>query len=217
MNLELARHNMIEQQIRPWEVIDSRVLNAMTMIPRDAFVAESQQAVAYADTQLPLGEGEVMMEPRVEGRMLQALAPQAGETALEIGTGSGYITALLASLAGSIRSIEMRPDFSEHARTRLSARKLGNFRLEVADVFSSSWDARGQYDVIAVTGAVREVPEKLLHMLAPNGRMFAVIGENVQHAVLMTRGADGRYAEESLFETALPYLQAPAHKPAFTF
>ncbi len=217
MNLEQARHNMIEQQIRPWEVIDSRVLNAMTMIPRDAFVAESQQAVAYADTQLPLGEGEVMMEPRVEGRMLQALAPQAGETALEIGTGSGYITALLASLAGSIRSIEMRPDFSEHARTRLSARKLGNFRLEVADVFSSSWDARGQYDVIAVTGAVREVPEKLLHMLAPNGRMFAVIGENVQHAVLMTRGADGRYAEESLFETALPYLQAPAHKPVFTF
>jgi protein-L-isoaspartate(D-aspartate) O-methyltransferase len=217
MNLEQARHNMIEQQIRPWEVIDSRVLNAMTMIPRDAFVAESQQAVAYADTQLPLGEGEVMMEPRVEGRMLQALAPQVGETALEIGTGSGYITALLASLAGSIRSIEMRPDFSEHARTRLSARKLGNFRLEVADVFSSSWDARGQYDVIAVTGAVREVPEKLLHMLAPNGRMFAVIGENVQHAVLMTRGADGRYAEESLFETALPYLQAPAHKPAFTF
>jgi protein-L-isoaspartate(D-aspartate) O-methyltransferase len=136
---------------------------------------------------------------------------------LEIGTGSGYITALLASLAGSVRSIELRSDFSEHARARLSALKLGNFRLEVADLFAANWDARGQYDVIAVTGAVREVPEKLLGMLAPNGRLFAVIGETVQHAVLITRGADGRYAEESLFETSLPYLQAPAHKPAFTF
>jgi protein-L-isoaspartate(D-aspartate) O-methyltransferase len=217
MNLEQARHNMIEQQIRPWEVIDSRVLDAMNSIPRDRFVAESQQALAYADTQLPLGEGEVMMEPRVEGRMLQALAPQAGETVLEIGTGSGYITALLASLAGSVRSIEIRPDFSEHARTRLSALKLGNFRLEVADLFSSSWDVRGQYDVIAVTGAVRDLPEKLLHMLAPNGRLFAVTGDAVQHAVLIMRGADGRFAEESLFETSLPYLQAPAVKPAFTF
>jgi protein-L-isoaspartate(D-aspartate) O-methyltransferase len=193
------------------------VLDAMATIQRDAFVAESQQALAYADTQLPLGEGEVMMEPRVEGRMLQALAPQAGETVLEIGTGSGYITALLASLAGSVRSIEIRPDFSEQARTRLSALKLGNFRLEVADLFASNWDARGQYDVIAVTGALRELPQTLLNMLAPNGRLFAVTGEGVQRAVLITRGADGRYAEESLFETALPYLQAPAHKPAFTF
>lgn len=217
MNLEQARHNMIEQQVRPWEVIDSRVLDAMMKIPRDAFVATSQRTLAYADTQLPLDHNEVMMEPRLEGRMLQALAPQPGETVLEIGTGSGYVTALLALLAGSVRSLDIHQEFSEQARSRLSAQGLGNFRLEVADLFSPNWDARGHYDVIAVTGAIHEVPEKLLNMLAPNGRLFAVVGDGVQEAMRISRTTDGHFSEESLLETALPYLQAPPYKPAFTF
>jgi protein-L-isoaspartate(D-aspartate) O-methyltransferase len=215
MNFDQARFAMIEQQVRPWDVLDPRVLEAMSTVRREDFVPAAHRNLAFADLPLPLAHGETMMKPVLEGRLLQALALEPGEEVLEIGTGAGYVTACLAQLARAVTSIDIHEDFIAAARTRLDAAGIGNVRLECADALS--WQPNRQFDAIAVTGAVASIPEAFAAWLRPGGRMFIVRGASpVQEAVRATRRGDALHLE-SLFETDIPYLQGAAPAPAFTF
>ena len=214
IDLAHARENMVEQQIRPWDVLDVRVLDTLATLPREAFVAPTLRGLAYADTELPIGHGETMMKPVQEGRLLQALLPGPEESVLEIGTGSGYLTACLARLAREVVSLERHADLADAARTRLLAQGLANVSVHAADVFAGSPGRR--FDVICVTGAVAELPPQFVEWLEPNGRLFAVQGRSpVMEAVLVRRDVNGTRTE-SLFETDLPYLAGAAPAPVFT-
>ena len=214
--LEQARRNMVENQVRPWEVLDPRVLATLAAVPRDAFVSQGQRALAYADLALPLAHGETMMKPVVEGRLLQALELRAGDEVLEIGTGSGYLTACLAQLAARVESVERHADFVESARMRLRAAGIGNTECVHADVLVDYAPTR-TFDAIAVTGAVALVPQRFRDWLKPGGRMFMVCGESpAMRAVLLRRQADDGFAEERLFETDLGYLVGAAPARHFT-
>lgn len=206
-----AREMMVEQQIRPWDVLDLRVLDVLARLPREAFVADSHRGLAYADMELPLGHGQKMMKPVVEGRMLQALDLQPGAEVLEIGTGSGFISACLGELARDVLSLEIQPEFADAARARLDAAQLGNnVRIEVADALN--WQTERQFDAICVTAAVDVVPSQFLKWLRPGGRLFIVRGVSpVMEAVLIN--ADGTI--QSLFETDIDYLQGAAPAPKF--
>ena len=213
--LETARRNMVENQIRPWEVLDARVLDVLSTLPRDAFVQPAYKAVAYADVALPLGHDEVMWKPVIEGRALQALLPKTGERVLEIGTGSGYFAACLAGFGAQVTSIERRAEFVGAARARLQALAIGNVECLHADAFAGFAPAQ-PFDAIAVTGAVAELPSLFSDWLKPDGRMFVVRGaEPAMHAVLLQRAADGSWIEDRLFETDVPYLAGAEPKPAF--
>jgi protein-L-isoaspartate(D-aspartate) O-methyltransferase len=215
MNFDQARFAMIEQQVRPWDVLDPRVLEAMTSVRREDFVDAAHRNLAFADLPLPLAHGEVMMKPVVEGRLLQALSLEAGEEVLEIGTGSGFVTACLAQLARAVTSIDIHADFIAGARTRLDAAGIGNVRLECADALS--WQPGRQFDAIAVTAAVAEIPGAFAEWLRPGGRMFVVRGHSpVQEAVRATRRGESLHLE-GLFETDIPYLRGAAPAPLFTF
>jgi len=157
LNVELARNNMIEQQVRPWDVLDERVLGALSAVRREDFVPEALQSLAFTDMQLPLGHGEVMLKPVLEGRLLQAAAPLRSESVLEIGTGSGFLTACLAHLGGNVTSVELRADFVDAARARLKATDARNVHIEHADAVND-YDPRQQFDVMIVTGAVAVLP-----------------------------------------------------------
>jgi protein-L-isoaspartate(D-aspartate) O-methyltransferase len=210
-----VRETMVEQQIRPWDVLDVRVLDVLASLPREAFVAEANRALAYADLQLPIGHGEAMLKPVVEARVLQALALRPGDSVLEIGTGSGWFAACLGALAGEVLSLERHVDFVEAARARLDATGLaGNVALEAADALA--WDTDRRFDAVCVTGAVAELPERFLRWLKPGGRLFAVRGRApAMEAVLV--GGDGVNAPriESLFETEIPYLAGAEPAPRF--
>lgn len=204
-----ARETMVEQQVRPWDVLDPRVLETIASIPREDFVPETLRALAYADTALPLGHGESMMKPVLEGRALQALQPGAEERVLEIGAGSGYLTACLARLARAVTSIDVHADFVERARARLQALGISCARIEQADAMSFA--PGRQYDAVAVTGAVAVLPEHFRSWLKPGGRLFCVQGSSpAQEAIALTRNADERFGIESLFETDIPYLRGAA-------
>lgn len=211
----LARENMIEQQIRPWEVLDTRVLDVFRSVDRARYVPEAYRAVAYADVEIPIGEGELMMKPVVEGRMLQALALAGGERVLEVGTGSGYVTACLARLAGSVLSLERHASLAQSATGRLAADGIDNAEVMTADALSG-FAPQGRFDAIAVTGAVARIPAGWPDWLAPGGRMFVVRGvAPAMEAVLLTR-IDGHVRTDSLFETSLGYLHGAAPVPRFT-
>ncbi len=216
MSIDYAkvRDTMVEQQVRPWDVLDARVLDVIRSIPREAFVPDALRELAYADTALPIGHDEVMMKPVLEGRTLQSLLPAAGESVLEIGTGSGYLTACLARLSREVVSLERHGDLADAARARLQSQGLAsNVGIEHADALA--WDTARQFDAICVTGAVDAVPARWLQWLAPNGRLFVVQGRSpAMDAVLMRRGVNG-IAVESLFETDLPYLAGLAPRPEF--
>jgi protein-L-isoaspartate(D-aspartate) O-methyltransferase len=209
-----ARETMVEQQVRPWDVLDVRVLDAIATIPREAFVPEALRALAYADTALPIGHGELMMKPVLEGRTLQSLLPAANECVLEIGTGSGYLTACLARLSREVVSLERHADLADNARARL--RTLGmdaNAGIECADV--CTWKNSRQFDLICVTGAVDRLPREWLQWLKPDGRLFVVQGRSpAMDAVLMRHGVNG-IVVQSLFETDLQYLVGTAPQPEF--
>jgi len=214
LNFELARAAMVEQQVRPWEVLDPRVLEVIGRVPREEFVPAAQRQLAYADLALPLGHGEVMMKPVVEGRLLQALALAPEHEVLEIGTGSGYLTACLAHLAREVVSMDLRADFIAEAGERLSRQGLQNTRLECADALT--YAPTRQFDAIAVTGAVATVPEAFGRWLKPGGRLFVVRGESpVQEAVCLTRRGDHLHCD-SLFETDIPYLRGAEPVARFT-
>lgn len=209
-----ARENMVEQQIRPWDVLDVRVLDTLARLPREAFVAESLRGLAYADTALPLGHGETMLKPVLEGRILQALLPAATESVLVIGAGSGYLTACLARLAREVVGIERHTDLAEAAQARLATQGFGNATVRAADAFE--WNPGRSFDVICVTGAVATIPARFVEWLNPGGRMFVVHGQSpAMEAALVHRTVNGSRVE-SLFETDLPYLAGAKPVPAFT-
>lgn len=216
MNFDFARarENMVEQQVRPWDVLDVRILETIGSLPREAFVAPALRGLAYADTELPIGHGETMMKPVTEGRLLQALQPGAEESVLEIGTGSGYLTACLARLTREVVSLERHADLADAARARLAAQGLANVTVHAADVFSGAPERR--FDVICVTGAVATLPSQFSDWLEPGGRLFVVQGvAPAMEALLVRRDVNGLHTE-SLFETDLPYLAGAEPAPAFT-
>lgn len=216
MNLEMARHNMIEQQIRPWDVLDQRILDLIESTPREAFVPPAYRELAFADTSIPLAEGQVMMPPKLEARMLQSLDPETQESALEIGTGSAYVTALLGRSSRQVLSIDCFPVFIEQAETRLREQGINNVDLQHQDLFS--WETDQLFDVIAVTGSLPLDYPRLREMLRVGGRLFTIVGEApVMEARLITRRADEEWSQEDLFETDLPALINAPQKERFIF
>ena len=213
-----ARETMVEQQVRPWDVLDPRVLAVLSSLPREAFVPDAYRALAYTDTPLPLAHGETMMKPVVEGRTLQALDLGPGDDVLEIGTGSGFLTACLARLARDVVSLERHADLAEGARAHLAAQSISNATVITADALAYRSDRR--FSAVCVTGAVSEIPAHFLDWLKPGGRMFIIRGRSpAMEAVLVT--ADGGDTAvnapriQSLFETDLPYLVGTAPVPTF--
>ncbi|MGH8184023.1 MAG: protein-L-isoaspartate O-methyltransferase family protein [Rhodanobacteraceae bacterium] len=213
--LTLARRNMVENQVRPWEVLDARVLDVLAELPREAFVPAPYAALAYADVSLPLGHDEVMLKPVVEGRILQAVLPVQGERILEIGTGTGYFAACLAKLGARVTSIDRRAEFVDAARRQLQAQAIGNVECLHADALAGY--APGQtFHAIVVSGAVATLPERFGDWLKPAGRIFVIRGrEPAMQAVLLQRAPDGGWIEDRLFETDVPYLAGA--EPARTF
>ena len=208
-----AREAMVEQQVRPWDVLDVRVLNVLLRMPREAFVPEAHRALAYADIALPLAHGESMMKPVVEGRALQALALDGTEDVLEIGTGRGFMAACLGRLARSVTSIERHADLAEAAQAALLAQGAPN--VSVAQAAAFAWAPGRQFDAICVTGAVDTVPERFLGWLRPGGRMFIVHGRAPAMEALLVHAEVNGPRVESLFETELAYLAGAAPVPAF--
>ncbi len=215
-----ARFNMVEQQVRTWDVLDYRVLDVLHAIPREEFVRPEHRAMAYADVELPVLAGsaggalEKLFKPVIDGRILQSIALTGDEEVLEIGTGSGYTTACLAKLARRVTSLERRADFAEMAAVRLKALGIFNLRIECTDAFNGYAPAH-KFDVIVLGGAVAELPEVLWQMLNPNGRIFAVRGLSPVMDAVMLSGTVKLPKTLSLFETDLPYLQGaePAPRP----
>lgn len=211
-----AREMMVEQQVRPWDVLDARVLEALASLPREAFVPEIHRALAYADVEIPLGHGQRMMKPVVEGRALQGLLLQPGEEILEIGTGGGYLAACMGALAREVVSLEIQPELAGRARAQLDASGHGgNVRIENVDALQYATDRR--FDAICVSAAVDVVPALFLQWLRPGGRMFVVRGRSpVMEAVLVHNDVNAPRIE-SLFETDLAYLAGAAPAPEFVF
>ena len=217
MNFEQARFNMVEQQIRPWEVLDSRVLSLLQTIPREDFVPVRYRKLAFADVAVPLEAGQVMMRPKIEARMLQALDVKEDETVLEIGTGSGFVTACLAAMAKRVVSVELFEELHREAAARLESRQTANVELFVGDVMRG-WQPEQAHDVVVVTGSVADVPEHFLGWVNPGGRMIVVCGESpAMEARLLTRQGVSEWSVESLFETDLPRLVHAEPEPEFEF
>lgn len=215
LDIEQARHAMIEQQVRPWDVVDLQVLQTLTAVPRERFVPEQHRALAFADTALPIGHGQSMFKPVLEGRMLQAAAIRANDDVLEIGTGTGFITACLAHMARAVTSIDIHADFLENAQARLHGLDLNNVRFELADALS--YRPQQQFDVVLVTAAVAVIPEAFKQWLRPGGRLFVIQGLSpVQEALCLTRFGE-TFRIESLLETDVPYLMGAQPENKFTF
>lgn len=216
-DVEQARFNMIEQQIRPWDVLDPRVLELLADTPREDFVPAEYRELAFADLGIPLGHGQVMMAPRVEARMLQALDVQSSDFVLEVGTGSGYVTACLARLGGRVLSVEIVPELKYAAQEKLAAHGIGNATLRVGDA-ARGWEPERRYDVIAVTGSLPVYVDAFQKSLAIGGRLFAVVGKPpVMEALLVRRTAPDGWVREALFETDLPPLVNAPRPPRFEF
>jgi len=213
IDFQAARNTMVEQQVRPWEVLDPRVLEALSSVPREQFVPAAYRTLAYGDLPLPLAHGETMMKPVVEGRLLQALGLAPGDEVLEVGTGSGYVTACLARLAREVVSIDVLEDFTRQARERLDALGVGNARLETADALA--YAPGRKFDAVAITGAVADVPAAFSHWLKPGGRMFVVHGASPAQTASVATWRGERLHLESLFETDIPYLRGAEPVPRF--
>jgi protein-L-isoaspartate(D-aspartate) O-methyltransferase len=210
---ERARFNMVEQQIRPWEVVDPRVLDVLQRVPRDPFTPPAYRALAYADIEVPLAHGETMLAPKIEAKLLQALGIQPTDRVLEIGTGSGYLTACLAHLGGHVVTIDWHADFVAEAQVRLAELGIANVEFVTGDAFAADLPG-APFDVIAVTGSVPILPARFQALLNEGGRLFAVVGEPpAQEATLLTRVRGEVYRREALFETVISPL-ANAPKPA---
>ena len=215
MNLDQARFFMVEQQIRPWDVLDPKILDQFIDIPRHEFVAESQQALAYADIELPIGHDETMMAPKIEARLLQAVDIDEHDTVLEVGTGSGFLTAIMANQAESVTTVEIHADLQEQAEARL--KDFGNIEFHVGDA-SHNWNDSRQYDVIVLTGSVAEMPEAYKTKLNLGGRLALIVGQSpAMTAQVLTRISESEWETETLFETDLKPLTNAEAKPTFRF
>lgn len=214
---ELARFNMVEQQIRPWDVLDKRVLDTLFKIPREQFVPADQRKFAFSDTPLPIGHDETMLPPVVEGRILQTVAIAPQERILEIGTGTGFFTACLASLGHSVHSVDIHPDFTARAAEHLKDYGIERIVLETGDALHG-WAGNERFDVIILTGAVQAIAESYRQQLNIGGRLFAIVGNDpIMSGVLITRHEDDRFETATIFETRTRYLQGAEPKPHFSF
>lgn len=217
MDYELARFNMIEQQVRTWEVLDQNILDLLGVVHREDFVPDSYKKVALADVSIPLIHDQVMMTPKIEARLLQALTISPSDKVLEIGTGSGYLTALLARLGQQVISIDIFPAFTEHASIKLADHNIHNVSLHTANAIDG-WAATGPYDVIAVTGSLPTSSHPLELQLVEGGRMFLIMGTSpVMSAMLITRTGKNDWTREPLFETDLPALIGAETPTRFRF
>jgi protein-L-isoaspartate(D-aspartate) O-methyltransferase len=215
MNTQLARFNMVEQQIRPWSVLNLHVLEQLSQLDRGLFVPAAYQEVAYSDTEIPLAHGEFMLAPRVAARLAQDLLLQPSDTVIEIGTGSGYLTALLASLCSKVVSLECHADLSAIAQTQLQSAGLRNVELRQSNGVPQNLSPT---EAIVLTGSVAQVPEELLQLLKPGGRLIAVVGEEpMMQATRFTRGSHGDMHSQVLWDVVLPRLHGFAQTSAFQF
>jgi protein-L-isoaspartate(D-aspartate) O-methyltransferase len=217
MDLEQARYNMVESQIRTWEVLDQRVLDTLSAMKRENYVPDKYRPLAFVDMELPLGHGEVMLAPKLEARMLQELTLKGSDRVLEVGTGSGYLTALLAALAGHVYSVEWHADLSEAARAKLAEHRVHNVTLESGDA-GRGWSRHAPYDVIVLTGSVPLLPKGFRAALKPHGRLLAVVGTPpVMTARLVTSVSESIYNEVGLFETCIAPLRNVPQPERFVF
>ena len=210
MNFEQARFNMVEQQIRTWEVLDPDVLDLLFKVKREAFVPPEHRSIAFADLEVPLGHGEAMMQPKVEARIVQELAVQPHEAVYEVGTGSGYLAALLAKRARHVTSAEIHPEFTARARQALAAAGIANVTLLEGDSARAPLSEL-PFDVIVLTGSTPVIAQAFLDRLKPGGRLFAVVGDlPVMKAVLVRQPVAGSFQHTELFETLVkPLVNAP--------
>jgi protein-L-isoaspartate(D-aspartate) O-methyltransferase len=217
MNIEQARFNMIEQQIRPWEVLDQDVLDLLYAVPREEFVPGACRTLAFSDMEIPIGEGETMWAPKIEARALQELAVRTADRVLEVGTGSGYLTALLAHRAAHVYSVEIKPALAAFGRRNLERHGVDNVTLEPGDA-ARGWLPHAPYDVIVLTGSTPVLPKSLLEQLAPGGRLFAVVGDRpIMTARVVTCVAPGAFRTAEPFETVLAPLVNAEQPPRFRF
>jgi len=217
MNLEQARTNMVEQQIRTWEVLDQDVLDLLYVVPREEFVPERHRALAFSDLQVPLGENERMWEPKLEARVIQELSIRKSDCVLEVGTGSGHLTALLAHRAARVHSVEIKPALAALGRGNLERHGVDNVQLEEGDA-ARGWPQHAPYQVIVLTGSTPLLPHAFLEQLDVGGRLFAVVGEApAMSARLITCTAPGAYATVELFETVIDPLVNCERPPRFRF
>ncbi|MCJ7592908.1 MAG: protein-L-isoaspartate O-methyltransferase [Woeseiaceae bacterium] len=216
MNTDFARQQMIEQQVRAWAVLDVNVLEGLKEVPRELFVPDGYEALAFADTEIPIGHGQWMMTPTIEGRVLQALGLAGGENVLEIGTGSGFLTAVLAKLSAHVTSIDIHDDFLDSARHRLDLCDIKNVELIKMD--GTKELPNGTFDAIAVTGSMQTLDSRLVDALSPGGRLFIVLGDApAMTATRVMRFDVDTWQSDTLFETSLPPLVNGALPPQFSF
>ena len=216
MNTDFARQQMVKQQVRAWDVLDTDILDLLIDLPREQFVPSGFESLAFADTEIPLGHGQYMMTPTLEGRVLQSLKMSKADSVLEIGTGSGFLTACIARLANSVTSIDIHEDFLETASANLEDSGISNFELMAMDATQQLPD--GEFDAIVVTGSIEVFDPRYKIALKPGGRLFVVVGRGpAMDARLLHRRSDDRWLTRSLFETELAPLVNGALPPQFSF
>ena len=217
IDFKQARFNMVEQQVRPWNVLDFGVLDVLNSVPREDFVPQAYKNLAYSDIGIPIGHGEEMLHPKYQGRILQLLMIKPGEIVLEVGTGTGYLTALLSKMADHVYSVDVEPDFLKTAAANLAKQNITNVTLEEGDG-SRGWSEHGPYDAIAVSGSMAEAYDELKANLKTGGRLFVVIGEGpTMEAMLYTRTGENSWEEEAIFETDIPPLHNAVKPQKFDF
>jgi len=215
MNSISSRQQMVKQQVRVWDVFDQAVLNVLGNVARDQFVPAGCEDVAYADTEIPLPHGQVMLRPIIEGRLLQALALGASDEVLEIGTGTGYLTACLASMSASVSSIDIHEEFIAAANRNLETAEINNASVQCMDAMAELPD--GKFDAIAVTGSVPRIDDRFVAALKPGGRLFLVVGESPAMSALLITHDGGELQQSALFETDIPALENIAKESVFSF
>jgi protein-L-isoaspartate(D-aspartate) O-methyltransferase len=217
MNVEQARANMVEQQIRPWEVLDQDVLDLLYFVPREEFVPAKHRSLAFSDLEIPIGEGETMWAPKLEARVLQELNARKTDRVLEVGTGSGYLTALLSHRAAHVFSVEIKPKLAAFGRANLERHGAENVTLEIGDA-ARGWPSHAPYDVIVLTGSTPILPGAFVEQLSPGGRLFAVVGEPpVMTARIVAAAAPGAWRSIDLFETVIAPLVNAERPSRFRF
>jgi len=217
MNIEQARFNMVEQQIRTWEVLDQEVLDSLYVVRREEFVPAAYRALAFSDLEVPIGDGEKMMQPKMEARILQEIAAKKTDKILEVGTGSGYLTALLAHRGRHVYSVEIQPSLKAFGESNLRRAGVANVTLELGDA-ARGWQKHAPYDAVVLTGSTPILADAFMAQLAPGGRLFAVVGESPAMAArLVTCVTEGSFNNVDLFETVLAPLKNVPERETFQF